>query len=330
MDNYWETAFEDIIDNGTASNSQRAHDRDLKYFLAWCNLTNPHSLVYPVSEDIIIQFIVDHAGYMALDVEQTLIDQGLKRKSGALSHRTIRRFIGSISFAHDRRGVANPCQSKQIRLLLKKLTIATTSTSKVKKAITQTIFDAMLMTCDDDLVGLRDRALLQVAMTTGGRRRSEIASIEIESLEPTNDGYFLHIGRSKNDQEGVGNILPLFGAAASDVKAWILRSGIRHGQLFRGIHRSGCLRAGISPTTINRIVKRRVQLAGFDPTEFSAHSLRSGFITEASCQKINIQDIIQLTLHKDIKVCQGYYRKAELLDNPASYLMSPPKKGKIE
>ena len=38
----------------------------------------------------------------------------------------------------------------------------------------------------------------------------------------------------------------------------------------------------LTPQAVNLIVKRRCVLAGLDPAEFSAHGLRSGYLTEAA------------------------------------------------
>lgn len=320
MKSSWQTGLDSLIQAGTAKSTQRAHDRDIRYFCEWLKISCDAVLSYPVALEHIIGFIVEHSVSMPSHVQSTLISRGLKKKVGPLSPRTIRRMIGSLSAMHNERGVTNPCAHNQVRLLLKKLTVASIYQSRKKVAITAPILDALLITCGETLSDIRDRALLQFAVTTGGRRRSELTQICIENLEPIQGGYLVSIGQSKSDQEGEGQQVPLLGKAAIDVKAWLVASGIRKGKLFRGIHRSGKLRGGISGDTINRIVKHRATLAGFDEKEFSAHCLRSGFITESGRQGIHVKDAMALSGHTDIVVAQGYYKDAELLANPASHV----------
>ena len=56
-----------------------------------------------------------------------------------------------------------------------------------------------------------------------------------------------------------------------------------------------------------RIFKQRVAEAGLDPAMFSAHGLRSGFLTEAANQDVPIQQVMAQTLHNSIAVASRYY-----------------------
>src|SRR6266702_5772787 len=51
-----------------------------------------------------------------------------------------------------------------------------------KPALTKAPLEAMLATCTDGLIGLRDRALLLFAFASGGRRRSEVSAAVVEHL----------------------------------------------------------------------------------------------------------------------------------------------------
>lgn len=66
-------------------------------------------------------------------------------------------------------------------------------------------------------------------------------------------------------------------------KDWLARAGISEGAVFRGIDRWGNLeRRALTPQAVNLILKRRIAEAGLDPTAFSAHGLRSGYLTETA------------------------------------------------
>jgi len=60
----------------------------------------------------------------------------------------------------------------------------------------------------DDLLGLRDRALLLVGFA-GGFRRSELSALTVEDLRDTPEGIAIRLGRSKTDQEGEGRRVAL-------------------------------------------------------------------------------------------------------------------------
>ena len=60
---------------------------------------------------------------------------------------------------------------------------------------------------------------------------------------------------------------------------------------------------------------------GLNKDDYSAHSLRSGFMTEAINQGISLQEAMQLSGHKDVHVAHGYYRETELESNRAVTLI---------
>lgn len=47
----------------------------------------------------------------------------------------------------------------------------------------------MMAVCGDDLIAVRDRALIAFAFSSGGRRRSEVAGATVEALERHPDGH---------------------------------------------------------------------------------------------------------------------------------------------
>lgn len=179
----------------------------------------------------------------------------------------------------------------------------------------------MLATCDDSLRGVRNKALLLVGFAAGGRRRAERVSLKVEHLERINGGYVIKLARSKTDQAGKGQSLPLLGSAAKALNEWLICAGIREGNLFRGIRNNDALNKSISGRAINDAVKHHAQLAGFNPRDFGAHSLRAGFITEAGCQGIALKDAMQLSGHHDTAVALSYYRHGQLISNPATRLV---------
>jgi integrase len=63
---------------------------------------------------------------------------------------------------------------------------------------------------------------------------------------------------------------------------WLVRSGIGEAAAFQPISRRGHVLPGqLSGDSIAYIVKQRVRAIGLDPTRYSGHSLRAGFVTGA-------------------------------------------------
>jgi integrase len=166
-----------------------------------------------------------------------------------------------------------------------------------KLAATAEILCQILAPIGDDLVGLRDRALLLVGFA-GALRRSELAAIRVEHLEARERGMRLTLPRSKGDRTGSG-VPVAFPYGTTDLcpvralRRWQDTAGIADGAVFRRIWRPLSRRApaesllpspvvghtAIDAGTVARIVKARAAAAGFDPRALGGHSLKRGALT---------------------------------------------------
>lgn len=296
-----------IVEQGTSPSTRRAYREDTRRFWDWAKDELGIEESYPIHISVILQYILSH-----------LPAEGKK----GLKVTTIRRYISSLSVAHQEHGVASTTRDPKVGFVLKRAKRALKQKPHKKAAATVEILRALVATCDHSLRGTRDRAILLVGFAAGGRRRAELAALQVSDLTKVKDGYLICIGRSKNDQDGDGHTVPVFGEAARALSRWLVKSGIREGFVFRGVRRNDQLNGHIHPRTINRIVKRCARNARLNPKEFGAHSLRSGFLTEAVDQGVQLRDAMQLSGHKTEAVAQGYYRNKELARNRATDLLA--------
>ena len=302
----WQHDFERWIEDGTAKSTRRAYQRDVAYYWRWIKTHFNEDESYPTTVEHVLQFCLYH------------IDS---HSPSPLKLSTLKRYLASLSIKHKEHGVDNPTTDGKVRLLLRRAKTAKQEQAQKKDAITLDILNALVATCDTTITGIRDKTILLVGFAAGGRRRAEIANIRIEDLNKTKDGYLLTIRKSKTDQNGEGFTVPVFGQAALALNAWLIKSGLRTGPLFRGIKSNDAFYDAISARTINLIVKRRIKMIGLNPESFGAHSLRAGFITESSHQGINLTEAMMLSGHKSLKIAQGYCRETNLQTNKASRLI---------
>lgn len=319
----WEEAYKKALLAGTSTSTRRAYTRDINYYWVWAKtrLRRRHSR-YPIRVDDAMTFILDHTGSMPQKVQKALVEAGFRKGTGPLKVSTIKRYLASLSVAHNEAGKPSPMLDDRVKLLLRRLRNANANEAAQKKqAITSEILKQMLAVCDKTLTGKRDKALLMLGFASGGRRRSELANLMVSDLKRIKSGYVLRLRKSKTDQAGNGLEVPLLGKAATALSDWLVASGIREGKLFRGIKANGALYEGISGQTINRIIKRYVSKLGYDPAEYGAHSLRAGFITEAGRRGLPLGESMMLSGHRSVNVAHGYYREGELLSNPSAHLL---------
>lgn len=164
--------------------------------------------------------------------------------------------------------------------------------------------------------------MLLFAWASGGRRRSEVTGADMQFLKPIPEGFVYNLAYSKSNQAGVDlpeNNKPLLGAAAVALNAWLQASGIASGAIFRSVRKGGHLGEALSPAAVRAIVKERCALAGVEG-EFSAHSLRSGFVTEAGRQQVPLADTMAMTGHHSVTTVSGYFRTGATQSSSAAKL----------
>lgn len=84
--------------------------------------------------------------------------------------------------------------------------------------------------------------------------------------------------------------------------ASISSAKIDSGSVFRGIDRRGNVsRRALDPKAVNDIVRRRVAEAGLEHGEFSAHGLRSGYLTEAANRRIPLLEAMEQSRHCSVQ-----------------------------
>ena len=310
---------------GTAERTVHEYQRDLNYFWTWAKIALGLQPAYPVSVPTVITFITDHVSGLDRGIDEQLVELGVKSKLGAHSVSTVSRRISALSTIHNRKGLENPCENKAVSQLLSKARRRGVKKGKPKEkkaALTMERLNAMLATCDESLIGIRDRALLLFAFGSGGRRRSEVANAIFENLEEAGESYVYTLSSSKTDQEGKGFSVPIKGTAALALRQWLAIIQIDSGKLFRGVTKHGQVTKGITGKTVARIVKKRAELAGLDPSLFSAHSIRSGFVSTAGRNGYSLGDVMALSGHKTTAVAMNYYQAGAVLNNPAADLFS--------
>lgn len=328
-------AVEDLLREGESENTLTSYRSALRYWAAWYGIRYGKQIELPVPTPCVLQFIVDHAqrstenglvSELPLEIDQALVQAGYKGKPGALAHNTLVHRIAVMSKAHQMREFQNPCRDPKVRELLshtRKAYAKRGALPQKKDALTKYPLQAILATCEDTLRGKRDRALLLFAWASGGRRRSEIATADIKHLKRIGNGFIYTLAYSKTNQSGVDlpeNDKPVLGPAAEALNAWLEASGITEGQIFRQVRKGGNLGKALSPASVRDIVKQRCALAGIEG-DFSAHSLRSGFVTEAGRQNIPLAETMAMTGHHSVATVLGYSRTGSSLTSKVAHLL---------
>ena len=170
---------------------------------------------------------------------------------------------------------------------------------------------------------LRDRTIILIGFS-GGFRRNEIVSLDFDDLDFVEEGLKINIKRSKTDQFGVGSTkgLPYFENSqycpVVSIQKWIEISRINSGALFRRFTKGSNLsEKRLTDQTVALLIKEYLGLAGIDNTNYSGHSLRSGFATSAAEAGAEERTIMAMTGHKSTEMVRRYIKNADLFKNNA-------------
>ena len=249
------------IDGAYAPSTIRAYKSKFEKFMLYCEGLGECAL--PACSKVVAQYI-------------------RKMSDGKLKSNTIRIGVAAIATIHKLNELPDPTQHSDVKLEVRRMFRTLGREHKQAYGITKTTLNQMLSITEDNLRGIRDRALLLVAYDSLCRR-SELVSLQIEDLiinesQPIKT-LRLRLRRSKTDQEAAGRWLYLSAEAQQALNEWLIVTNIKSGKIFRGIKKKGELSNGLNSSHINRIYKRIAISTKLDPSiiqQISGHSMRVG------------------------------------------------------
>lgn len=246
------------LDGAYAPNTLRAYKADMLEFTAYCEKNGVCAL--PAEPETVAAFLM-----------QT-VPQGIKSS-------TIRRKVSSISAIHRFSSLEDPTKHSEVRIIQRKIYRQLGTRFDQAYPITRALLTRLLAACENDLHGLRNRALLLVAYDSM-RRRTELISLRAEDIEwIPNTGASILLRKSKTDQQGCGKWIHLTIESTQALHQWLSAAKISEGLIFRGVRSSDAITDGLCESRISRIYKTLARKAGLNESvvqSISGHSMRVG------------------------------------------------------
>ena len=266
-------------------------------------------------------------GFSSLPSEPKIVSLYLTHLSKTSKISTLRRRLVSISMVHKLKG--HYLDTKHPIIIENFMGIRRTKGSfqKGKKPILinhlKLIINAINEQKNEDIKKLRDKSIILVGFG-GGFRRTELISINYEDLEFVPEGLKITIRKSKTDQFGEGMIkaLPYLAnekyCPVISLKNWLEISKIKSGPIFRRFSKGSFLKEErLTDQSVVLLIKKYLNLAGIDNTNFAGHSLRSGFASVAAESGADERSIMAMTGHKSTQMVRRYIREANLFKDNA-------------
>jgi len=294
------------LQNSKAKNTIRAYKSDFKDFGLFCSQN----------------------GFKALPSEPKIVSLYLTYLSTKeVKMSTLKRRLASIGVIHKLKGYYLDTKHPSIIENIMGIKRRKGSKQKGKKPLLINNLKQIINVIDekkiDEIKKLRDRSIILIGFS-GGFRRNEIVSLDYDDLDFVNEGLKITLKRSKTDQFGEGLVkgLPHFENSqycpVISLRKWIKISKINSGALFRRFTKGSKLSENrLSDQTVALLIKKYLNLAGIDSTNFSGHSLRSGFATSAAESGVEERSIMAMTGHKSTEMVRRYIKDANLFKNNA-------------
>ncbi len=277
------------IQASLAPNTRLAYTSDTTHFHQWGGSI-------PASAQMVAAYLTDYAG--------------------TLSVATLSRRLAALSKLHKARELPNPAETELVKMTMRGIKRVHGVSQRQAKALLKAELFQVLDAMGDSLRDKRDKALLLIGFA-GGFRRSELVALNVDDVEITAEGCVIAIRRSKTDQTAVGRKIRIDRGLwewcpVTALEAWLVQSDIKVGGIFRRVHRHGNISAArLSGDAVSVIVKDRAARIGLRPHEYSGHSLRAGFVTNAAMAGLPLWQIRQQTGHASDMTLSDYIRNTQ-------------------
>ncbi|MDA9871198.1 tyrosine-type recombinase/integrase, partial [Gammaproteobacteria bacterium] len=236
-------------------NNLRAYRSDYRHYEAWCKEND--ILPLPAKSQLL-------AGYVD--------ELSLSNKSA-----TIRRRINSLGTVLKLSKNADPTKDAEVVLALKRMHRRIGRQQSQAAPLTRDVVDKLLLQCDDDTRGLRNKVLLILGYETM-RRRSELCSFCFEDLiESPKRGPAIRLVRSKTDQEVASLLIPINVELFNIIQTWQDAADIT-GQILRSVDGHWKIGERLSPGSVGLIINTLYKTCVDQDSAqlFSGHSFRLG------------------------------------------------------
>jgi integrase len=236
------------------------------------------------------------------------------------SAQSLGQALAALAYAHELKGATNPINDPLVKTVFSGMkrvngTKPTRQAAPVKK---DSLFEHIKK--PKSKIEVRNNALILIGFF-GAFRRSELANLDFNDVQFSNEGVVLTLKKSKTNQEGKleQKFIPQRNDKLCPTKAlkfWLEISKINSGRLFRNIKKNGDLGDSISENSINLVIKKVFnEVEQNNILKVSGHSLRVGFITTCALAKVPTAKIQAVTGHKTPQMISHYSREIEGFDS---------------
>lgn len=232
------------------------------------------------------------------------------------SPRTVERRAAVIRKVHRLLDCPDPTRMTEVQLAFRRGYRAKGRRARQALGLTDGLRERLLAACPPhSLLGLRDRALIQVGYDTLCRR-SELINLRVEDVTYLAEGGAkVLIRKAKTDPYGLGCFAYISARGATELAAWLARAGLGGGPIFRPVYGETVAGRALHPRVVNRVLQGAAERSGL-PAEvvrgLSGHSLRVGAAQDLAVAGKSVLQIMRAGRWTSVEVVGAYVRKADV------------------
>ena len=313
----------DLIGSHLSPNTRRAYTSDLAQVFQWLVDTDR---ARPI--DLELDKAQELAAYSTLTAtsDPQVIVEYIADQAGTLKPSTIARRVAALAKLHasatatsgrsNGRPTRDPAVGQALTGARRRYAQSlsddpTARPTKGAEPMLLSDLEAIVGPINPTARGLRDTALMLVGLH-GAFRRSELVALNVEDITRYEWGVRLLVRVSKTDQLAEGRHVDINTSGGpwcpvGALAAWLRLAQINEGPIFREITRGGVVTPHrLGGHAVSRIIKARAEAVGMGDRGFTAHSLRSGLVTQHRRNGVPLEDIAQVTGHRSYATLKGY------------------------
>ena len=281
-----ETAWGDFFDGTLANGHTRvAYKRAVRGFLAWAQ--GEGRALHQITAGDVGRYLRQHPGSLPTK----------KQHIAAL-----RRFFDLLVERH--LVILNPAAVAKTE----RYQVIEGKTPKISHEQARALLEAIDI---DDIVGLRDRAVIATLIYTAARAGA-VAKLRLRDLHRSDEQWLLHF----DDKRGKSREIPVRHDLEAFLSQYIRTAGLddqpKESPFFRTAVRNEKRLTGrpLTGQDICVMVKRRLERAGL-PGQLSPHSFRVATATDLLEQGVPVEDVQYLLGHSDPRTTRLYDRREQ-------------------
>lgn len=252
-------------------------------------------------------------GYTPLPARPSLVAAFIQSTSNHLKPATLRNRVCAIRKVHLLTGYDGPTYGELVNLAMRRVRRKMVARPRQARGISASLLSEIINLQPDDLLGLRNRALLHIGYDILARR-SELTALKITDLEFLDDGTAkVIVRRSKTDPYGIGRSAHINKGCTKLLRRWISCRNPNASWLFQPVYRSVAIPRSISCTTLKRLIKNSIRALWIEDADaYSGHSLRVGAAQELLRRGLTTSAIMRAGGWKSVNVLARYLEEAEV------------------